>query len=73
MNFYIKYKGVKVVNIAVKVGFGGIATLILLVAKLAGLFPFSWWWVAAPILIAYAVTFVIITYTALMIGSDLDE
>lgn len=60
-------------KIAVKVGFGGIATLILLVAKLLGFFPYSWWWVAAPISIAYAVTFLLITYTALMIGADLDE
>lgn len=60
-------------QIAVKIGAGGIATLMLLAAKLVGLFPYSWWWVVAPLLAAYAVTFIIITYAAFVIDSDDNE
>ena len=38
-----------------------IITIILLVAKLAGYFAYSWWWVVAPSLLSFGVaTFLLI-------------
>lgn len=64
MDFIVKLMQINIgetkVNVVINIGFGGMCSLTLIVAKLLGLFPFSWWWTVAPILIAYAVTFAMI-------------
>ena len=56
-----------------KIGAGGTLTIILALAKIFGHFPYSWWWVAAPLLIAYIVSFALVItaiFTAAAVGYD---
>lgn len=41
-------------------GFLGILTLIFVIAKIAGLIDWSWWWVFSPIWIGVPAVFVIV-------------
>lgn len=46
-------------------GFSGILTLILVVAKLIGYFPYSWWWVFAPIIITWGLAIVLVIFVVI--------
>lgn len=39
------------------IGFVGLLTIVLVVAKLWGKIDWSWWWVFAPILVGWAIVF----------------
>ena len=63
-------------SISFRIGTGGILTIILTLAKLAGLFPYSWWIVVAPICIAYAITLMYIAGLVvglMMVGYDTEN
>lgn len=60
-------------KVGFQIGVGGTLTIILTLAKLFGLFPFSWWIVAAPVLIGYAVTFLLILTAAVALSAYDDD
>ncbi len=52
-----------------------ILTIIMVVAKLMDIFPYSWWWVFAPIWmpILFAAGVVMIAFTGLLIKAVVEE
>ena len=52
-----------------KIGAGGVCSILLLLAKLAGMFPYSWWWILVPYLISLVFSIILI---ATAVGLALD-
>jgi hypothetical protein len=54
-------------GVTIKLGFPYLLTLILVVAKLAGVFTYSWWWVFLPVIVlwTFIATLILLAFIAL--------
>lgn len=53
-------------NSSASIGFPGLLFLVFLVLKLTNVISWSWWWVTAPLWIAFAVTLTILVVAGVL-------